>query len=456
MIAVTAIWGCEKPAAEPDKQTDNATIITSGHLSSDVAKTGESIRFWIMLENRSGAPLQNVRLADLDTPGFRYTEGCWRSGAQIPSCVSPEMNPSCSASDKPVPQQQPLDQFALCQYLRPAESLTVWGDLLATDWMLPAHRQYAVLSWSNPSDPKSKQSMETRSLRLVSLGTADAVWPYAHWLLWLAKPEVVLPGLFGLFGYFIAARSKKLEQRNNIRATMLTSAHEEVMHYHMPTLTALSAAIFFIDQVNTSVGTKTTLVPGGLAPDVRQHARRGFFYLTLFHWWQRRTFNKVGGYHLSNVAGEQLLLLTSNMHRNLFGLNEEKARIQLMSMIQFFTRETTEFDFLSKLDGGDPIIVDRWNDFVSYLGTEHSARDASILEAHAQVFLYEANAIHAGWYTTPIRLILSSRADSVVHEVERTLNTADPGARKTKSEIRKYLLRTSPSLLKRLISSVVP
>jgi hypothetical protein len=78
---------------------------------------------------------------------------------------------------------------------------------------------------------------------VIPLGTAEAVSAKYHWLTWLAKPEISIPSLLAIFGLYLTGRTKKLEEKNEIRATMLNSVHNDVMHYHMPMASAASAVI---------------------------------------------------------------------------------------------------------------------------------------------------------------------------------------------------------------------
>src|SRR6267143_2574781 len=71
LLVILMCCGCssDRPAAEPEKATDKATVAVSGHLSRDMAPEGQPIRFWITIENSSSMPLHDVRLAHMDTPG---------------------------------------------------------------------------------------------------------------------------------------------------------------------------------------------------------------------------------------------------------------------------------------------------------------------------------------------------------------------------------------------------
>jgi hypothetical protein len=410
LLLATVIGACssDRPTTESDKQTDNAAVVISGHLSREVAPEGALIRFWITIENRSGAALQNVRLAHMDTPGFKSATDCWDRSALNTACgVSPGTGPSCSAPGQlPSPRN---DEFLLCQYLRAGESLSVWGDIRAYDPSLPANRLYAVVSWNVVPNSQSTSSEVMQSSRVVSLGTAEVVSPNLHWLTWLAKPEVTIPAALAFLGFFLASRGRKAEERNNVFTAMLSSVHDAVMHYHMPMTSILSAAISQIDKVCSPVAEarkRNESIPLALI----ETARRGFYFLTMFHWWQKRVFQKVGAYQLKSRMGERLLLFLANKHRQLYPLSNETALRRLDVILGKIDAKHTLDDFLKVLDSGNAELRAAWDDYFAWVGTPNCEKDLACLDAFATIMLYEVNSVHLLWYGGPPLMALSNRA----------------------------------------------
>jgi len=420
LVLTTSFCACssDRPATESDKQMDNAPVVISGHLSRDVAPEGEPIRFWITIENRSGAALQNVRLAHLDTPGFKSATECWDRGTLNTACgVSPGSGPSCSA-----PGQLPHsrnDEFILCDYLRAGESLSVWGDLRAYDPSLPPNRLYAVVSWNVVLNPQSSSSDIAQSSKVVSFGTAEAVSPSLHWLTWLAKPEVTIPAALAFLGFYLTSRGKKSEERNNVFTAMLSSVHEAAMHYHMPMTSVLSAAINQIDRISTVVAAarkKNEPIPVTHV----EIARRGFYYLTMFHWWQRRVFQKVGAYQLKSREGERLLLFLANKHRNeLYPFSTEAALRRLDVILGQLNGKYTLDEFLKALDSNQAELKTAWDEFYIWVGTSNCDKDLACLDAFATIMLYEVNSLHLLWYKGPQAMGLSNRAREAIFEVSQ-------------------------------------
>jgi hypothetical protein len=418
LAAIIGACSSDRPTTESERQADNAGVVIAGHLSRDVAPEGEPIRFWITVENRSGAALQNVRLAHMDTPGFKSVTECWNRSALNTACgVLPGTGPSCSAPEQlPNPRN---DEFLLCQYLRAGESLSVWGDLRANDPSLPANRLYAVVSWNAVPNSPSTSNEVVQSSRIVSLGIAEVVSPNFHWLTWLAKPEVTIPAALAFLGFFLASRGRKAEERSNVFTAMLSSVHDAAMHYHMPMASMLSAAINQIDKVCSPVA-EARKRNESIPPAFIETARRGFYYLTMFHWWQKRVFQKVGAYQLKSRIGERLLLFLANQHRHaLYPLSTETALRRLDVILGKIDAKHTLDDFLKALDSGQAELRAAWDEFFAWVGTPNCEKDLACLDAFATIMVYEVNSLHLLWYGGPPFMALSNRAREATIEVGR-------------------------------------
>src|SRR5262249_28577252 len=134
-------------------------ITLSGRLSPGSVNVGETVRFWLPIENRSAGPLGGVPLDHLDAPGFQVTLRCWGDQAT---------DPACRAADEPAWKGSDACKSSgdlLCQELPPNASVTVWGNLQAIGSSDP-HQAFATVRWTqNGFD--SRRSVELGSLESV-------------------------------------------------------------------------------------------------------------------------------------------------------------------------------------------------------------------------------------------------------------------------------------------------
>jgi hypothetical protein len=396
VVPILLVSGCnsERPAVEPDVHSENGTVVLGGHLSRDTVEEGEALRFWISVENRSSMPIENVRIAGLDAPGFKKARWCWGPSAAAKGCTDapnamPQVvDPDCAPANEP--SSTGSDEWLLCRSLKPGESLVVWGDLSVDDPYLPPERLTAVVNWTETL-AGTKPSTEVSS-KVVPLGTAEPVTPL-HVLTWLTKPEVSIPGMLTVLGLYLAWQTKRRDERSKVFTAMLGAVHDAAIHYFMPMCSTLSAAMDYTGKAGKDAA------PG-------ENARRGFYYLTMFHWWQRRVLNKVGAYQLRSRTGEKLLYALSSRHRELFPRNTEAAWRRYDAILSDLEKETTLDEFLRALDDGDPDWTEAWNDFAAWVKTDDCKNDLSVLDAYYQVMLYEVNGLHELWYRTrsPMKL----------------------------------------------------
>jgi hypothetical protein len=423
LSAMLLTCGCnsERPLTEPEAHSENGTVVLGGHLSRDIVEEGEALRFWITVENRTSTPLENVRITELDTPGFKKIRWCWGPSVAAKGCANrPDaklqvLDPDCAAASGR--ESSSADEWLLCQSLKPGESLVVWGDLSVDDPYLPPERLYAVVSWTaTPSHPTSvsgrasteatgrkdsipedtKPAMEASS-RVFPLGTAEPV-SALHSLTWLTKPEISIPAALAILGLCLTWLAARRDERSKVFTAMLGAVHDSAIHYFMPMCSTLSAAMLYIRKAREDAS------PG-------ENARWGFYYLTMFHWWQRRVLNKVGAYQLRSRTGEKLLLALSGKHRELYPRSTEAAWRRLDAILSDLQKETTLDEFLGTLDGGDSDWAGAWSDFAGWVKTDNCKNDLDFLDSFTQVMLYEVNGLHELWYGTrsPMKLTEDTR-----------------------------------------------
>lgn len=443
MTGAHSAWGQAKSSSD-------GRVVVSGHVSRDMVRVDSELRFWITVENRSPAPLANVHLDRLEIAGFQKSRWCWGPNIEREACgIATRPGPPCLAPS--VSAAASSDEFALCAYLRPREVLTVWGDLKANA-DLPPHELIALLSWQELPEPvapckfqdkskcppaPAKPAEAANASPIVTLGKAEPVagWRYLF-RRYTPRAEISIPGALTLLGLFFTWWSGRREQKNQIFTTMLGQVHEFTMHYYMPMTSMLSTAAKKIDEFRLAARA-LALAGTPIPPDPLSAGRRGFYYLTMFHWWKKEIFQKVGAYHLKTRVGESLLYTLSSEHAATFVGNSEAAWRRLDRVKALVTQETSLDEFLEILDLSlDPDLTQLWLDYVAWAGRPDCETYVAVLESFVAVMIYEVNNVSADWYSQSEKIELSPRAQTHVRakadtskDIARYLRVAKRGWR---------------------------
>ncbi len=432
-----------KPAA-----AGTGNVASSGHLGRDMVKQNDEVRFWISVENKTTFPILNIHLDRLEHAGFEKKRWCWGTSFEKQACgIEVRPGPSCLA-----PGQKEFrtdDQFLLCPYLRPGESLAVWGDLIATD-DLPPHELSAVLSWKLGQKPvipcKQKDStkcpaveppQEAESSQFVALGRAEPVAPWRYFFRrYTPRTEILIPGALTVLGFFFTWWTGRNEQRNQIWTTMLGKVHGFAMRYYMPAASICAGAVAGTDVFRTAA--RAARLAGAAGPAAIAAAvpaanleagRKGFTFLMMFHWWRRETFLKVGAYHLRTRSGEDLLRIFAGDHDRAFLGPTEAIRRSLDRIKNMLAKATTSDEILELLDGGHPDLNALWPLFVNWAASENCNRDLGVLEAFVSVTVYEVNRVSKDWYPGSVK---------IVPQQQRELDAFEEKAR-TSKDVRNYV-----------------
>lgn len=165
-------------------------IVAAGSLSQPETETGEIIHFWLTVENHSAEPIRNLRLQQLDVPGFAVRHLAWHNQQGAQHCYPP------ANSYSGVARTDLTACAVLSDELDPEESLTLEGELKA----LKAHDRQnltALFEWKNLNNRVSQSA--------VSLG--DAVIISAFDELCPGRPRPISRRCISREGALVAVRS---------------------------------------------------------------------------------------------------------------------------------------------------------------------------------------------------------------------------------------------------------
>jgi hypothetical protein len=396
-------------------------VVLTGRLARDIARTGDSIRFWITVENRTTDTLQQVTLSHLDTPGFGAFRPCWGKPYDQTCGLPQDADAICRLPGGAAGSGS--DGKLLCAQLAAGRSLTIWGDLPA-DHPEARHKNFAVLSWQSATGPDA--------LAGVELGETETILSWLSPFVWLrGKPEVTVPAALTLLGLLAARSARKRDERTQMASTMLAETHKASMQYYMPTCSMIAAAVHALDRY-------IELTAPGQGAEAELRLRIAFYYMTMFQWWHQQTFREVGAYHFRDRIAEGILRALYAKHKALYPLVSDASRRKLDRLLLLVSKQTTLDEFLSLLEYPRTDVQEAWGLFRKWAVTSPDCEtDRSVLSAYRHIMGYEVNRPYLAWHGALVPIELSPASRGVVLECQVV-----DDKKTAKALIEEYLERT--------------
>jgi hypothetical protein len=422
------------PEGAQQKTESKSDIVVSGHLSRDSAMPDQTVRFFIVLENHSDAPLRNIGLEHLDAAGFRLVRRCWSHDAQDSACISageppPAMSPACKPQDDKI-----------CDELPPHEALTVWGDLLHAG-TAPSQQAFAVIRWNlNGFDSRG----------IAPLGSLESLgWIRGYWLKvtqdWNLGIPVFLAVFSGLFAYWQHRRDQKeetaqkardkkdedarqkkedaakieeaarkakakadqveIEQVGRTWHMMLPEIHRLALEHYMPIASTAQGVVQFVRKCADPQGQKT------------ENFQTAFCYTLRFHWRRLRMKRAGASWYFKNRTAEDLIVELVQKHQGNLRINQAAGREAFDVLLPLLNPESTITETVQQLAGiqGSPKTF--MEEYFHWVCTPDAQTDALILSAVAKILEYETNRPYLYWYKEIQPLVLTTDELGVVRGV---------------------------------------
>ncbi len=415
-------------------------IAAAGGLSQSETETREVIRFWLTLENHSGEAIRNVRLQQLDVPGFAVEHLAWHNQQGAQHCDLPEKgHPAIAGTDM-------TSCGVLTAELDPEESLSLQGDLKALG---PHDRQNltALVEWKNLNNRVSQST--------VSLGDAvirsacEKFWSRAYEALKdFALPIVLALLAFGL-GLWDKAREgrRQAEERHRTQLAetwnrMLSESHRLTTRYYLH-IASGGEAILQFDRLYREEAAK-----GAQKSDAQleQYAKRQLFYLVYLERRYIHLLDSAGGFYFKNRTGERLV--NACLESFLASYTEQwKEEIwgNLTAMARIIDLNETGDSFLKKLRGeGDTpneaknVLGIGWANFQKWRASVGCELALSYLRALLVILSYEMNRPYEYWYGEQEKLLVDNDILKTLRGLAVTIQDATKRQRFT-SELERYL-----------------
>jgi hypothetical protein len=380
----------EKPAAAPE---DKSGVGLSGQVSQDSAGPRGLIRFWISVENRTEATLDDVQLRNPEIPGFALKRLCW------PATPDNHCMEIRTDGDAPSMAQAPQAQYRLAEHLHPRQPVSVWGYLEATD-SEPKQNAFVTVSWTVAGSPSSETVTlgEVESLNCLRALALQVIhgWEWSF-------PLATLIGGF-LYDQWRRKREKKEKASERDRKSKERDREELRDHqkrtWNLMLPRSQQAALKFYTPL------------AGAAQSARDQLRKyqdsrqlgnlpgACFEMLFFHWRLRQAIDQIGGYYFKSPEAEQLADLIYCKHRYLLGLNDSTNRSLLSGAVDEIKPNTTIARFLQEKGNPRSKAHAFWTYFETWATTKSMelGRDIFVLDAYAALLRYEANRPSLHWY----------------------------------------------------------
>jgi hypothetical protein len=387
------------PVAAPSSASQG--VILSGRLSTNSELLGQSVRFWLTIENRSGTPLKNVTLDHIDAPGLQMTLRCWGDHADPAACrpqgeAQWKGSSLCKASGD-----------VLCEELPPNAAITVWGGLRTVDSSDP-HEAFAALRWT-------QDGFDSR--RSVDLGSIESVGhPLAFWRnltgVSLSAVAVLFGAVWTLYRYFkdrkdaresaekerkdaIAkaekdVRSRKLarlaNQRGKTWSLLLRQNQRLILRYYMPIGNDILIAV---QKMGRAIQAH---------PPNEDDTLLAFAYLVRVQWGMRQMLQGGATWSFKNLTAESLVVELTQALRTALQLQQPNRQFAMDEFIGPIRKEDPTTAIVNNRARWTPSQLSLYEYFRTWIASKDAAELMVALRAATKIIQFEANRPFFYWY----------------------------------------------------------
>jgi hypothetical protein len=413
-----------------------AEVLVTGSLSLSTIEVGDQVRFWLTARNPSTQSVSEVRLSQLDAPGYQVERLSWCAG-----------QPRWSASQKSVVDLQRISSDSvdlsacapLKDELKPGQSVTVWGDLRGRT---PQELQtiVAVVAWKTADNQESELAVP------IGQGVVESrlgrLWHNLRDTLKDFGLPLVLLGLGWYFQRWEQKRAQRKEEEEKRRVhlaetwnLMLPTAHDLMTKYYMPLAGAARRTSDYLARYTNEIDHRAS----------RSTARMAFFYSLFFQRRLREVFYSIGGFHFKSRVGEELAVECLGQYQKLYyGDGEVVQRLHGAAAGRVELLETVD-SFFAKLDGSSDIdenitrdLQQSWKYFQAWLRAPQCKEAVIYMKGLTALVQYEMNRPYEYWYGHSEKLLLDGNAENALLSLASEVAKA-PERKDFVKEVREYL-----------------
>ena len=464
------------PSLEPQGSPENGIQVT-GLLSRPSVAVGETVRFWLTLKNRAPYSIFQVRVRQLDAPGFGTADRCL-CGDKSKACWDDGKSQSRSpATSIQAPMTNDCDLIA--PEVKPGQVITVWGDLSAAE----AHESSnltAVVGWQTGTEEKIESQFALDlgrcavTDRYTRVLTAVTDWFGRIWTgAWAFFKDITLPIVLLILGWRFKVWDDKREQdrresekqrdidRDNREqksakmaeqwSIMLPDSRKLSRMYYLPLLSAVQQATSCLEKVVKDYGELGKQQDPAAKRELQKRLdgtmETAFFYWVL-SWRQfRNVADSVGGLHFKDRVGEKLTAWSQGKFLQLYlGDNRDLLRTYARILDHIGIHEKLD-SFLNKFrEDMDPETWESlgfregWNHFKVWVRGPKCVESISYLKGFAALVEYEANRPFEYWYGgVKERLNIDAELEKVLENLAAEIAKDQPALVGFPEKVKKYL-----------------
>jgi hypothetical protein len=376
---------------------DNQVNITGG-LSGSEVMTGNSVLFWVTIENDSSSSLDKLTVR-LDVAGDEFVVTCF-SGVLGAFGAKQSI---CGPFSDPLLKKQ---------------AITVRGEVRSLKTTEPRNIN-AIVSF----DSSLPEGAAVSSVRAISLGPLIS----RSWLLQFLQnyKELVLPLVVLIAGWYLTRKQENVQTRRAQVAetwnSMLPISHELTMRYYMPMAKALIRL--------SEDAQKFTIAAGSSLPQPTEEGLSVYFHTMQFWWRYRRTLEEKGAIYFKNRTGEKLIIAAFDEFRKKYkgeglGRFEIERRVKAVNSVFIPELEFPEFWTAYNATPRAALAVpfdSGWKDFVFwYSDAEKRARSFAMLEVFRLILEFEANRPYQKWYNSQQPLEITEEQKKILKALAKS------------------------------------
>lgn len=389
--------GPKSDASKPSIADNQVNI--AGGLSGSEVRTGNSVLFWVTIENDSLSSLDKVTVR-LDVSEDEFAVTCF-SGV-LGAFGAPQS--TCGPLSEPLLKKQTITVRGEVRSLKTTEPRNI-NAIVSFDSLLPEHPAAAS------------------SVREISLGPLIG----RSWQLqfFLTYKELVLPLVVLIAGWWLTRKQENVQTRRAQVAetwnSMLPISHELTMGYYMPMAKVLIRL--------SEDAQKFTIVSGSSVPQPTEEGLSVHFHTMQFWWRYRRTLDEKGAIYFKNRTGEKLIVYAFDDFRKKYkgegpGRFEVERRIRAINSVFKPELEFPEFWAAYNATPRAALAVpfdSGWKDFVLwYSDAEKRAKSLAMLGVFRLILEFEANRPYQKWYNSQQPLGITEEQKNILKTLAKS------------------------------------
>ena len=351
-------------ATSPVSQVGASGIEVRAWAGRALIRSGDNFEFWILIKNTSKLPLANLRILEVDSPGFVPFGNCWIGG--VPGC-----RPGVPSANQPAGLETSLTPGTVGMAFAELKSFGLRG---GTPRPLTAR-----IAWTR----NQKEESLRIQIQPVEVAPHAPQWVVAVYSL---LKDFGLPLLLGILAYFFQQIQQERSRAHEAHSAILPTATTNATNYMLPAAAASRNMRNMIEEAGQ---------PNH--PQWQEKQQQAFFYFVLLLKKMRDLNSVGGGFFFADVSSEVLaarcwraVYRHAIEHFGYLNLSYTQDLLGEHHTISYFLDQ-----FNKPLNPAQAAARKVAENFPSWSADKSVLCLLDVLEELMQI---EANRLHLGWY----------------------------------------------------------